>query len=199
MLCFSSLHHQPLELFDHHGLVISTASQISLITPKELPIKGISIKIHFKKLLETATKINSHIFQRRHAGQAHVESTRNVRSSTVSPPAHAFHLTPVHLFPDVDMNASRTTNVVHTNTATTGSASKHVLNAERAQHATESLTIVLNANVQRVTLDQHSESAGQNATEMLTAQVLDQLASMVFVRIHVTVLAVLMLIATFVD
>lgn len=97
------------------------------------------------------------------------------------------------------MNANLITTAILTIIAAVSSVSNHARSAVKARLVLELLTIVLNVNVQKDTSDQLSVSVDQNATEMLTAQDQDQLASTVFVRTHVTVLAESMPIATFVD
>lgn len=122
-----------------------------------------------------------------------------MKSSVVNPLARAYRHTQVHHLPDADTSVNLTTNAVLTNIATTGSALKHARNAVKEPPVMASSTIVLNVNVLRDTSDQLSENADQNVTVTLIVPDQDQLASMEFVRIHVTVLAVSMLIVIFVD
>jgi hypothetical protein len=99
------------------------------------------------------------------------------------------------------VNANLTDNADLKNTATYPPT--NVLNlvrfAERALRARELSIIALFANVHKITSEIQQLSAAQSATETLTAQLENQLASMEFARILVTVLAVLMLTATSVD
>jgi hypothetical protein len=129
----------------------------------------------------------------------HAVSTQNAKFSTVNLHVRVFQLTlDPHLLA-ADMNANLTMNVDHKNIAINGNVSKLAHSAERAQLATTSSTIAQFVNAQRTTSDHRLQNVDQNATAMLIVPDRNQLVSMEFVRIHVTVLAVLTLTVTFVD
>lgn len=97
------------------------------------------------------------------------------------------------------MSVSRTRNVVHKNTATTGNVQRLVRNAAKVRRALACLITVLFVSVQRDTLDQPSQNVDQNAMEMLTAPDQGQPVIMASVRTHVMELVVSTLIAISVD